>query len=471
MKWHLKHKRHGARPWAVQTEAMKRSEGQERYGYHLQQGLGKSPLTFNDFVDSDDVDIMAVVAPQSFKGDWPGIPAEWGVPEITSGMWPRDPFPTKQEKHLYAINYEAIRTGAGQQLEELLKRRRVMLVWDETTSLKNPQSQTSKAALRLSRDAHMVRVLNGTPIVSNCMDVVVPLKCLGHLDGTNPWSFKNRFAVLGGWMGKQIKGLRNEEEFYALLDRAAFRALKEDWRKDLPPKIYPTPIRLDMTKKQRRMYSEMLEEFFTEVDGVEVSADMVLVQLGKLQQISSCLAIHDGIAHSFEEPKDNPKLKAAIDIIESGSDKAILVYFFKATGAMLIDAMVKAGLNPACIQGGMKPDEIVREKERFNDDPSCRVLVGQESATARGHTLVGGEGVNRCSRMIFVEQSFSLMERLQIEDRIHRGEQDKACVYYDLSVSSIDDKVSEILRQKKSFADSVDDIVAVARREHRGIRL
>lgn len=466
MKWHLKHERHGNRPWSVQAEAMKRSEGRDRYGYHLQQGLGKSPLTFNDFVDTDDADIMVVVAPQSFKGSWPLIPAEWGVPEITSSMWPRDPFPAKQEKHLYAINYEAIRTGAGRQLEKLMQDRRVMLVWDETTALKNPTSQTSKAALRFSRDAKIVRVLNGTPIVSNCMDVFIPLKCLNELDKVNPFAFRNKYAVMGGYLGKQIKGLRNEEEFYALLDGAAFRALKEDWRKDLPPKLY-VPVRLEMTTKQRRLYNEMLEEFFTEVDGVQVSADMVLVQLGKLQQISSCLAIQDGVSYAFEEPSKNPKLKAVFDILEGGSDKAILVYFFKATGVMLIEEMAKAGYNPARIQGGMKPEEVVREKERFNTDSSCRVLVGQESATARGHTLVGGPGTDRCTRMIFVEQSFSLMERLQIEDRIHRGEQDKACVYYNLSVSSIDDKISEILMQKKSFADSVDDIVAVARRERR----
>lgn len=463
MKWHLKHEQYGDKPWAVQAEALKRSSGRPRFGFHLAQGLGKSALVFNEFVESD-AEIMLVISPQSFKADWPLVPAEWGVPEVTSGMWPKNPMPTG-EKTLYAVNYEAVRSGAGKQLLKLMEQRRVMLVPDETTSIINPQSQTSKAVIELSKRAYMVRVLNGTPLVKNCMDLYAPLRCLGELNGVNPFAFRNRFAILGGYMGKQITGIKNEQEFYELLDRVAFRALAEDWRKDLPGKMPPTTIHLEMTPRQRVLYQSMLEEFFVQIGDLDVSADMVLTQLSKLRQISSCLAMQDGQSGFFEEPSHNPKFKAMFDVLEGGSNKAIVVYYYKATGDTLMEVLQKAGYNPARIQGSVSSDEIKQEKSRFNTDPSCRVLVGQEAATARGHTLIAGTGVDRCTRMLFIENSYSLMERLQIEDRIHRGAQDQPCFYYDFVISPVEAAIAKALQKKKAMADAVDDVVKVARSE------
>lgn len=464
MKWLLKHKLHGARPWGVQAAALERGAGHDRFAYHLEQGLGKSPLVFNEFLQSK-CQIMVVVVPNAFKLDWTLIPEEWGWGDRVEGSaWP-DAMKVKSEKSVFAINYEAVRTSGGAYVRSLIKRFQVFFVIDESSAIKNPRSQTTRAVLELAKDAYMVRILNGTPLVQNCMDLFTPLKCLGEFDGMNPFQFRNKFAVMGGFMSKQIKGLKNEKELYSILDKCSFRALKADWR-DLPLKVYST-VHLEMTNKQKKHYQEMLEEFFTLVGDEEVSADMVLVQLSKLRQIASCLVIQDGKTTSFEEPKNNPKLKAVLDILEGGPTKAIIIHFHKETGITLLTELLKAGLNPARIQGGMKPEEIVTEKRRFNEDPNCRVLVGQEAATARGHTLTGGKGTDRANRMIFVEQSFSLMERLQVEDRIHRGDQDQTCQYYDLVTSPIDQAIIEALQKKKKLADTVDDVVAVVRDGHR----
>lgn len=454
MKWVLKRK-----PWAVQTEALRRSAGRSHYAFHMAQGLGKSATVFNEFLNSD-ADVLLVIVPNSFKASWPTVPAEWGFPDFPVGMWPRDSFPSGSTKCLFAINYEAVRTSAGKRVAQLMKRCKVFLAIDESSSIKGPRSQTSRAVIELSKDAHIVRVLNGTPLVQSVMDLFAPLKCLNRLDGMNPFQWRNRFAVMGGYLGKVVKGIKNEKELYSILDSCAFRALKEDWRKDLPPKIYST-VQLEMTKRQQNHYQEMLIEFFTVVNNRDVSADMVLVQMGKLQQIASCLTIQDGKSELFEETKNNPKLQATLDILEGGQSKAIVVYFFKATGALLLSELMRSGYNPARIQGGMRPDEILSEKERFNNDPTCRVLVGQESATARGHTLIGSKQAGWCSRMLFYENSFSLMERLQGEDRIHRGDQPEPCNYYDLVTSPIDAAIIAALQKKRAMADAVDDVVKV----------
>lgn len=470
MKWHLKHAVHGNKPWDVQVEAQRRSEGKARFGYWLQMGLGKTALTLNDFVDSN-YERALVLAPNSFKIDWALAPEEWGVgEEIVSQVWPVVNWTThiqrRDKRALISMNYEAVRSDRGHAYAQaFMDAMPTMLIIDESSAIKGFKSDTTKAVLDLCRRSAMVRELNGTPIVQNVLDYWAQLKAVGELDGVNPFSFRNRFAVMGGFMGKQIVGMKNEEELFAILDRCSFRALTEDWR-SLPPKRYAT-VHLEMTAKQRKHYQAMLEEFFTEVGGMEVSADMVLAQMNKLRQISSCLVMQDGAHEWIEEPKNNPKFKAVLDLV-GDYGKAIVSYFYRPTGDALFEALTKAKLQPAYIKGGMKPEAISQEKKRFNGDPECRVIIGQVGSISRGHTLLGQPGKDRCNKLIVVENSFERLHRAHLEDRNHRGEQDQPCVVYDLSTSPMDDAGIEILLAKKNMADDIDKIVAVARREHRG---
>jgi hypothetical protein len=61
--------------------------------------------------------------------------------------------------------------------------------------------------------------------------------------------------------------------------------------------------------------------------------------------------------------------------------------------------------------------------------------------------------------MVFFENSFSLYYRSQIEDRIHRGEQDLLCSYYDVVCSPVEEATIKILTAKKNMAQSLDEII------------
>lgn len=466
MKWYLSHRRHGNKPWAVQAEAMRRADGASKFGQFLEQGLGKTALSLNEFMTSvhaGRTDLNIVCVPNSFKADWPLAVHEWGL-DMPIGMWPHDPLPTDWEWGLYAINYEAARQGAKDGLLRLLDQRQCFLTIDESGVLKNPQSDTTRAVIEMAKRATMVRALNGTPMTHTVMDYWGQLRSLGELNGINPYAFRNRYAVLGGYMGKQVKGMKNEEELGRILDRCSFRALKSEWRKDLPPQI-ETPVHLEMSDKQRKHYQTMMEEFFAEVEDGEVTADLVLTQMGKLRQISSGLLLQEGKAHWIEEPAKNPKLRACLDLMADGA-KTIVSHVYTDSGHMLLDAFQKAKLHPAYLRGNMNPQEVLRQKERFNHDPECRVLVGQQSATHRGHTLIGKDG-DRCARMIFFENDFSYYQRAQMKDRNHRGDQDETCTIFDLITSPMDQIVVDTLVGRRNTADAMDALVAEVRRQRR----
>lgn len=468
MTWHLNHRVFGNKPRAVQAEGMRRAAGHKKFGQWLEQGLGKTALDLNEFIESDDTDIQIVICPNSFVGDWVLAPDEWGVPWIPSGLRKRDPFPADdQEYGLYVVNYELARDKEfNRKLQKFMERRRCKLTIDESTAAKNPRSLTFRGLIELAKRAAMVRELNGTPLTQDVTDYYGQLRLLGQLQGMEPVVFRNRFAEMGGFFGKQVTGTRNEQELGRILDESTFRALKKDWRKDLPLKIY-VPVHLEMSNRQRAHYNLMMEEFYTMVEGEEIAANMVLTQMGKLRQISSCMLMRDDEHWLFEEPKDNPKLKATLDIGASCPGKMIVSHFYKPSGEILFEALTKAGYNPARIKGGMKPEAILGQKRMFNEDGTCRALVGQQDATGRGHTLIGnGTGRDRCSTTVFYENDFSYYWRSQMEDRNYgRDEEDLGTTVYDLITSPMDAKGVQILTGKRDLAMMMDDIVAEVRRQ------
>ena len=462
-RWLLNHKKFGNKPWAVQAEALRRSAGHDRYGYYLEQGLGKTALTLNDFVADDDVDVMLTVAPNSMKLDWTLAPEAWGFPDIPTGYWPKHPIPVHQDKMVYSINYEAARDAALDDLVKLCKRRRVLLNLDETSTLKHFDSATSRAALALSKVATKVRLLNGTPQTQTVMDHFIPLKCLNELDGWKPASFRGHFAEMKvGFKGKKkISGQKNVDELAAILDRCTFRALKEDWRKDLPPRVF-VPVHLEMTARQRKHYEEMADEFITVVGGIEVTANLVLTQMDKLQQLASGLARQYDKFEWVEDPRKLPKVDACLQIAD-GYGKTIIVYKYKPSGDMLMETFSKAGFQPAVVKGGMRAEDLKNEKERFNEDSECRVIVVQEATGCMGHDFLGSYGADRATKMAFFENSFNLRDRLQMLDRNHRGEADQECTVYDFVTSPIEQHVIDILNDKKTQADMIDSLVDAVR--------
>ena len=457
--WRLKHAKFGTKPWSVQAEALRRSSGRAKYGYWLEQGLGKTALTLNDFVVSG-LPLMICVAPMSFAGDWAAAPAEWGQSGMLTAQWPKVDMKMQRIPQLLAINYDAVRTDKGFcYLERLMDRLPAFLALDETSILKNPESSTTMACIELAKRARMVRALNGTPQTQNVMDWWGQLRAVGALHGIKQVIFRARYAELGGYMGKQAIGMRNEDELTRIIDGVSFRALKSEWRADLPPQI-DVPVRLTMTDKQLQAYREMKHDFLTTVQGAEVEAKIVLTQMDKLRQISSGIILDQGTELLIEPVDKNPKLRAVLDIHNGGPGKSVIVHNYKLSGRVLFDICTKAGLQPAYIRGQMEPAEILAQKARFNTDMACRTIICQQQAACMGHTLLGNEGIDgRASRMIFFENSFNLRDRLQMRDRIHRGEQDQPCNYYDLFCSPMDEIVHAALAGKLALAQMVDNIL------------
>lgn len=425
------------RPYEVQNLAFEKGRDLPRFGHWLEQGIGKTLVDFADFyhrINRDEIECNIVILPSYLKGNWETESEQYGLewPVIT---WPNTPT-MKQEKQpfTFVINTEAMLHSGGRWVEELIKRKggaRCMMTVDESLCIANFTTQTSKRVLLLGQQVPVHRALSGLPAPENVMQWWPQLRFCGELNGINPYSFRNRYAIMGGYMGKKITGVRNEEELNVIKDRCSIRALKRDWL-DLPEKIWSPPVEFTMEGRQLEAYMSMLNEFFVEVDSGDIFANAVVHQIMKLQQVSRGFILNEGDVTELVTPDKNPALRAVASVLERIPGKTIIGCFHQHSVRMVYELMQKLDYPCVVLRGGLEKEEINERKAAFNEDGSVRVLVGQLSVTHQGHTLIGKPGKDRCSTTLFFENMYSRNVRSQMEDRNHRHGQDEPVNYIDI---------------------------------------
>jgi hypothetical protein len=132
--------------------------------------------------------------------------------------------------------------------------------------------------------------------------------------------------------------------------------------------------------------------------------------------------------------------------------KAIVAAHYTHSIDMLKEALAK--YNPAIIQGkvkGGKGYDVDAEKAKFNGDESCRVVIGQIQATKYGHTLVGSKR-SPCVFTLMFENTFSLDDRSQIEERNQGVDQMGPTSVVDFACSKNDHRPIEALQRKEDVA-------------------
>jgi SNF2-related domain len=450
----------------VQKAALKASSGHHGFAFWMEMGLGKTLTALTEFlylVTSREATRLVVVCPNSFKSGWVAeidkqkIPVDYHIYE--SGGY-NSAFLVKgfnEKPPVLIVNYEAIRRPNTQEyIHKFIAGRNAMIVFDESIQLKNNKSQQTKAAIELAKHFAYKRILSGKPQTQGPQDLWGQMRSIGQIEGSNFYVFRNTFCRMGGYMAKKVVGAQNEKLLAETINPHVFRASKADWL-DLPPKLY-TMREYKMTDAQQYQYNTMEHDFVTWLAENEfVAVDMALTKYIKLAQVQFGFIIDDdGKAHNLVEDAVNPRVIALKEIIDTEvTGKVVVVYHHRHAGEILLRAL--ASYSPTYIRGQMTDAAIAGNRNTFNNDPNCRVILIQTIAGKYGHTLVGGtEPQDHCSTMVFAENTWSLDTRSQLEDRIHRiGQQGESCLYIDLFGSNLDKRVAGALQMKEDVFDAV----------------
>jgi SNF2 family DNA or RNA helicase len=460
------------KPYAHQLTALEKSWNKESYAYFMEMGTGKTKVLIDNLAmlyDKGKVNGALIIAPKGVIGTWYNNELPTHLPEHISNvsiLWQSNITKKQQEKletlfeveealHILIMNVEALSTDKGMKFaEKFLSCHETLVAIDESTTIKNPKANRTKNILSLSQSAKYRRIMTGSPVTKNPLDLFSQCYFLDpfHLDHESYYSFRMRYAIMktaniAGRKIQLVNGFKNLGELSDKLQPFSYRVLKEDCL-DLPDKIF-IKRQIQLTPDQFKLYTQMKEKALAILNGKVVSTKNALTQIMRLHQITcGHFSSDDGVT----QPIKNNRITELMDVLEETEGKSIIWAHYQYDITEIIKAVTKKyGEESIVDYYGLTPQEERQPNiKRFQDDPKCRFMVGTPSTGGYGITLTAANTV------IYYSNGYDLEKRLQSEDRAHRIGQKKSVTYVDLMADdTVDEKIVKALRRKISIASEV----------------
>ena len=452
--------------------ALEKSWNKETYAYFMEMGTGKTKVLIDNLAmlyDKGKVDGALIVAPKGVIGTWYKQEIPNHLPdhiENVSVMWQslitkkqKDSldclFKLEQKLHILIMNVEALSTSKGTEFAvRFLNSHKTLMAIDESTTIKNSSAKRTKNILTLSKYAKYRRIMTGSPVTKNPLDLYSQCEFLSPwlLNFQSFYAFRNRYAEMKTIhaRGRSIQVVHKFQNIGELSDKLkgfSYRVLKEDCL-DLPDKIY-IKRNVALTSEQLKLYQQMKTMALAILNGKQVTSVTVLTQLMRLHQITcGHFTADDG---STQLVKSN-RITELMDVLEEVEGKAIIWANYQHDITNIIKAIVEKYDDESIVDYyGLTPQEDRQENiQKFQNNSKCRFLIGTPQTGGYGITLTAANTV------IYYSNGYDLEKRLQSEDRAHRIGQKKSVTYVDLiAEKTVDEKIVKALRKKINIASEV----------------
>jgi len=460
------------KPYAHQLTALEKSWNKENYAYFMEMGTGKTKVLIDNLAmlyDKGKVDGVLIIAPKGVVKTWYEQELPTHLPnhiENVTVLWQSNVTKTQQEKletlfeietalHILVMNVEALSTEKGVKFaSKFLNSHKAIMAIDESTTIKTPTAQRTKNIIRLGDLAKYKRIMTGSPITKNPLDLYTQCYFLDPylLDHASYYSFRNRYAIMKTMhvRGRSIQVVHKFQNLSELSDRVkdfSYRVLKEDCL-DLPPKVF-IKRHITLTPEQKKIYEQMKKAAMAILNGKVSTTMTVLTQLMRLHQITCG---HFTADDGSEQKVNSNRMSELMSILEETDGKAIIwANYQKDIKGIIEEITKKYGPGSVVDYYGLTPQEDRQDHIRkFQNDPECRFLVGTPQTGGYGITLT------QANTVIYYSNGYDLEKRLQSEDRAHRIGQKKTVTYIDLICEdTVDEKIVKALRDKINIASEV----------------
>ena len=203
-------------PYKHQLKALEMSWNRETFAYFMEMGTGKTKVLIDNMAmlyDKGKINGALIIAPKGVVGTWytQELPTHLvdHIEKVTV-LWQANItksqsrklgtlFKTGEELHILIMNIEAFSTSKGSQFaQKFMLSHKTLMVIDESTTIKNPKAKRTKNILQLSDRAQYRRILTGSPVTKNPLDLFSQCYFLDpyHLDHQSYYSFRTRYAIM-----------------------------------------------------------------------------------------------------------------------------------------------------------------------------------------------------------------------------------------------------------------------------------
>lgn len=341
--------------------------------------------------------------------------------------------------------------------KELRKKKFRTIIVDESTKIKNPRSKTFRALLEVAWKADRRYVMSGTPAPNGPIDLWSQFFFIDGGQTLEPSfvdfrnKFYNRIEIGGGkefWTPKR----HAPAEVNKLIEPVSIRFRASECL-DLPKQVFVTR-ECPMSKEQARVYKDMAEDLFVQLEsGEPVTARVAISRLMKLREVTGGFIIDDsGEPHQVGS---NPKMSDLDDLLEqalsSGEHKALIWIQYRWEAREILKKYKKK-YGARGLYGDIPQKDKDKNIDSFLSEDACRILVCHPQSAAHGLTLTVA------NYSIYYSLSYNFEEYYQSSKRVHRPGQKKTSFYYFLTCpDTIDETLLSCIQDKKNVQDVIVD--------------
>jgi SNF2 family DNA or RNA helicase len=319
---------------------------------------------------------------------------------------------------------------------------------DESHYIKHHNSQRSKTLHKLGDiiDSNKV-IMSGTAISKNPLSIYSQYRFLDKsIFGTRWSSFRDRYAIMGGYMGYKVVGIKRVKELARKIKNVATRARADKY---LPKEKWQV-IPFDLKPKTRRIYDKMAKDAVVEFKSGRVStAEIGATKLIRFQQITGgFLKDEDGkYVHIGDE-----KIQILSDLLDTLEGRKIVIFArFKKDIKNIKNLCKSKKIKYLTITGDVQGESRNKRRVLFNTDPSYTVMIMQIRTAQSVDLTVANIG-------IYYSMDYMAENFIQSQFRIRRVNSKDRCVYYVLAArNTVDFSIYRILRKNISISSLILD--------------
>jgi len=314
------------------------------------------------------------------------------------------------------------------------------IIADEAVYLKNPKAQRTKLARKLKSEARIA--LSGIYIETNLMEFQAIMEWIRPEIIPSAFQFKYRYCEIDEFTKKIIGTTDKLPELHLLTSPFILRREKTDKNivSDLPEKMPPDDIPIEMTDSEIKMYSSLSKKF---KEWIQESASGGF----------SSAAIWDGTVNCRQftefpdivDPswKDTPSKLTWLSELYDQTNKVVVFTFFRESANRLIQYFK----TPFYITGEVDANDRFDISKKFN--AASKAILISTDAGKFGLDLVGADTIVHYG---FVHNPATMIQR---EDRLHRiGQKNPVFVYRPFLKNTIDEGIMKVfLRRQKAIKD------------------
>ncbi|MEI7833157.1 MAG: SNF2-related protein, partial [bacterium] len=354
----------------------------------------------------------------------------------------------RSDDHASFDGYQLVLTTYGVMLRDLSMFKKYpfhYLVLDEAQAIKNPASQSARAARLLTGEHRLA--LTGTPVENSTEELWSLFAFLNPGQLGSQEAFREQFA-------NPIQ--RNQDEAAAkalrtLVHPFILRRTKEQVAPELPPRTERL-IYCEMTPSQRKLYLKTRDRYRDELMGLIDNGGMqqarfkVLEGLLRLRQLANDPRLVDktytGTSSKFEAILD------AMEVLREEGHKALIFSQFTSMLSLLRASMEERDWPYLYLDGKTKNRQDLVDNFQENEEIPFFLIS----------LKAGGTGLNLTAAdyVIHIDPWWNPAVERQATDRTHRiGQERPVMVYKFIAEESVEEKILLLQEKKQALVDQL----------------